>query len=98
MIHGALSEFYRGSALSSQPVEEKVNGLPKGRFVRNVFGASLGGPIIKDRTFYFGAFEGTRVRSTGRNFYYVPTQQFFDNASTNPSIQPKPCLRRLPTS
>ncbi|HEX3323431.1 MAG TPA: TonB-dependent receptor [Terriglobales bacterium] len=82
-IHGSLSEFYRGSALSSQPVEEKVNDLPKGRFVRNVFGASLGGPIIKDKTFYFGAFEGTRVRSTGRNFYYVPTQQFFDNASTN---------------
>jgi hypothetical protein len=82
-IHGSLSEFYRGSTLSSQPVEEKVNDLPKGRFVRNVFGASVGGPIVKDKTFFFGAFEGIRVRSTGRNFYYVPTQQFFENASTN---------------
>src|SRR2546430_8293904 len=33
-FHGSLSEFYRGSALSSQPVEEKSQDLPKGRFVR----------------------------------------------------------------
>jgi hypothetical protein len=82
-FHGALSEFYRGAALSSQPVEEKVNRIAKGNYVRNVFGAALGGPIIKDRTFFYGAFEGTRVRSVGRSFYYVPTQQFAANASPN---------------
>jgi hypothetical protein len=81
-FHGAASEFYRGAALSSQPIEEKVNDIAKGNYVRNVFGASLGGPIIKNKTFFFGAFEGTRVRSVGRNFYYVPTQNFFNASST----------------
>ncbi len=82
-LHGSAYEYYRGSALSSQPVEEKVNGLPKSRYVRNVFGGSLGGPIVKNKTFFFGALEGIRVRSSGRNFYYVPTSQFSANASDN---------------
>ena len=82
-FHGSASEFYRGAALSSQPIEEKANDIPKGNYVRNVFGASLGGPIIKNKTFFFGAFEGTRVRSTGRNFYYVPTSTFFSDSSAN---------------
>jgi len=82
-LHGSASEFYRGAALSSQPVEEKVNDIPKGNYVRNVFGASLGGPIIKNKTFFFGAFEGTRVRSVGRNFYYVPTTNFLNASSAN---------------
>jgi len=82
-FHGSLSEFYRGSSLSSQPIEEKATGTPKGRFVRNVFGAAIGGPIVKDKTFFYTAFEGTRVRGNSKNFYYIPTPQFFDNASAN---------------
>jgi hypothetical protein len=82
-FHGTASEFYRGAALSTQPIEEKVNSLPKSNYVRNVFGAALGGPIVKNKTFFFGAFEGTRVRSTGQNFYYVPTQNFFNASSPN---------------
>lgn len=82
-FHGAASEFYRGAALSSQPVEEKANGISKGNYVRNVFGGALGGPIIKNKTFFFGALEGTRVRSVGRNLYYVPTQAFFDASAPN---------------
>src|SRR6266576_3762811 len=82
-FHGSLSEFYRGSALSSQPVEEKSQDLPKGRFVRNVFGAAVGGPVVKDKTFFYTAFEGTRVRGNSKDFFYVPTDQFTANASTN---------------
>jgi hypothetical protein len=82
-FHGALSEFYRGSGLSTQPIEEKANNIAKGKFVRNVFGAAVGGPIVKDKTFFYGAFEGTRVRGNSRNFYFVPTDQFLANASSN---------------
>src|SRR6267142_5107911 len=80
-FHGSASEFYRGSALSSQPVEEKAQNppLPKGRFVRNVFGAAVGGPIVKDKTFFYGAFEGTRVRGNSKDFFYIPTSQFNAN-------------------
>jgi hypothetical protein len=82
-FHGALSEFYRGSGLSSQPVEEKALGIPKGRFVRNVFGAAVGGPIVKDKTFFYAAFESTRVRGNSKDLFYVPTAAFNANASTN---------------
>jgi hypothetical protein len=82
-FHGSLSEFYRGSALSTQPVEEKSQDLPKGRFVRNVFGAAVGGPVIKDKTFFYAAFEGTRVRGNSKDFFYIPTPQFNANASAN---------------
>ena len=88
-LHGSAYEYYRGSALSTWTAEDKANkaayGEPttKQKYVRNVFGGSIGGPIIKNKTFFFGALEGTRVRSSGRNFYYVPTQAFFDSASSN---------------
>ncbi len=88
-FHGSAYEFYRGSALSTWTAEDKANkaayGSPttKQTYVRNVFGGAIGGPVIRDKTFFFGALEGTRVRSSGRNFYYVPTQAFFDAASSN---------------
>ncbi|MGE0407032.1 MAG: TonB-dependent receptor [Candidatus Korobacteraceae bacterium] len=82
-LHGSLYEYHRGSALSSLPVEDKANGLSKSRYVRNLFGGSMGGAIVPDRTFYFGSLEGLRVRSSGRNFYYVPTGRFLENASEN---------------
>jgi hypothetical protein len=82
-FHGSLSEFYRGSALSSQPVEEKALDIPKGRFVRNVFGAAVGGPVVKDKTFFYTAFEGTRVRGNSKDLFYVPTDNFLANASSN---------------
>ncbi len=82
-FHGSASEFYRGSALSSQPVEEKANDIAKGRYVRNVFGAAFGGPVIKDKTFFFASFEGSRVRGNSKDFFFVPTDQFLANASSN---------------
>jgi hypothetical protein len=51
--------------------------------VRNQFGGSVGGPIIKDKTFYFGSFEGLRIRSATTSPFFVPTQDFFNFASTN---------------
>ena len=39
--------------------------MKKGPFKQNLFGAAVGGPIIKDRTFFFGDYQGTRITSTG---------------------------------
>ncbi len=80
-LHGSAYEFYRGAALSSTPVDDNANGLPKSNFVRNQFGASLGGPVVKDKTFFFGSFEGLRVRSSSARPFYVPTQDFLNAAS-----------------
>ena len=82
-FHGSLFEYYRGSALSSTPFDDNANGTPKSPFVRNQFGASAGGRIKKDQTFFFGSFEGLRVRSSGTARFFVPTDEFAAAASAD---------------
>jgi hypothetical protein len=59
-FHGSVYEFFRNSALDARNFFD----TQKPPFRRNQFGASLGGPILKDRTFIFGDYEGLRS-STG---------------------------------
>src|SRR4029077_12168928 len=55
-FHGDLYEFFRNSALDARNYFD----IQKPPFRRNQFGASLGGPIWKDKTFVFGDYEGLR--------------------------------------
>ncbi len=55
-FHGSVYEFFRNSALDARNFFD----TQKPPFHRNQFGVSLGGPIIKDRTFIFGDYEGLR--------------------------------------
>jgi hypothetical protein len=55
-FHGTAYEFFRNSALDARNFFD----TKKPPFHRNQFGVSLGGPIIKDRTFIFGDYEGLR--------------------------------------
>ena len=80
-FHGSAYEYYRGAALSSTPFDDNANNSGKSNFVRNQFGASAGGPIRKDKTFFFGSFEGLKVRSSATARFYVPTTQFMSAAS-----------------
>lgn len=61
-FHGTAFEFLRNSGLDARNYfDYDLNGNPtKSPFKRNQFGASAGGPIIKDRTFIFGDYEGVR--------------------------------------
>ncbi|HYK49592.1 MAG TPA: carboxypeptidase-like regulatory domain-containing protein, partial [Terriglobales bacterium] len=59
-LHGSAFEFFRNSALDARNF---FNTQPrKSVFQNNNFGAAVGGPIVKDRTFFFGAYEGQRER------------------------------------
>ena len=82
-FHGSASEYYRGAALTANTVQNKANDVSKPNFVRNDFTFTGGGPVIKDKTFFFAALEGVRVRSSGQNFWWLPTQQFLANAAPN---------------
>jgi hypothetical protein len=82
-LHGSAYEFYRGAALSAAPCDDNANGLLKSNFVRNQFGGSLGGPVIKDKTFFFSSVEGQRIRSSSTKPFFVPTQDFLNAASAN---------------
>jgi hypothetical protein len=59
-FHGAVYEFLRNSALDARPYFNRVNNSGNPPFKRNTFGASAGGPIVKDRLFVFGDYEGLR--------------------------------------
>ena len=57
-FHGAAYEFFRNQSLAARTFFSRV----KPPLVYNIFGASLGGPVTKDRTFFFVNYEGARRR------------------------------------
>jgi outer membrane receptor protein involved in Fe transport len=59
-FHGDAYEFLRNSALDAANFFDNANGIQKPPFRRNQFGGSAGGPIWKDRTFFFADYEGLR--------------------------------------
>jgi len=69
-LHGTLFEFFRNTSLDARSYFANETE----RFNLNQFGGSLGGPIKKDKTFFFIDYQGTR-RRTGQNFVgQVPTE------------------------
>ncbi|HEY4818328.1 MAG TPA: TonB-dependent receptor, partial [Candidatus Acidoferrum sp.] len=59
-VHGSAYEFLRNSALDAANFFENAGGIQKAPFKRNQFGGAVGGPIIKNHTFFFADFEGIR--------------------------------------
>jgi hypothetical protein len=59
-LHGSLFEFGRNDALDAANYFDKQFGNPKPDFERNQFGGSIGGPIQKNRLFFFASYEGLR--------------------------------------
>ena len=62
-FHGSVFEYFRTEGLTS----DTSDGKPLTDFLRNQFGGSLGGPIKKDKLFFFGAGEGIRENLTRSN-------------------------------
>jgi hypothetical protein len=58
--HGAAFEFYRGTLFEANDWFNNSAGNPKTPLVRNTFGGALGGPIVKDKLFFFYSYEGRR--------------------------------------
>jgi hypothetical protein len=71
-FHGSAYEFYRGSNISAANFDDNATGTPKGDYTRNQFGGSFGGPIQKEKTFFFGSFEGILVRSSASRNSWMP--------------------------
>jgi Carboxypeptidase regulatory-like domain len=80
--HGSAYEYYRPSNTISNNFFLKNSQLSSGEsntpalYIRNVFGASVGGPIIKDKLFFFGNYEGLRQAIDDITTATVPTQTF----------------------
>ncbi len=96
-LHGSAYEFNRISALTSNDYDSNAHGQPKGKYTRNQFGFSLGGPVIKNKLFFFSNLEWTRVRSQSNNILVIPdpafiaasaseTQAYFSQFATRPGL------------
>ncbi len=59
-LHGSLFEFLRNRSLDANDYFNKQQGISRLDLKRNQYGATLGGPIVKDKAFFFLAFQGTR--------------------------------------
>ena len=60
--HGNVFEFFRNSALDARDYFEDPT-QPKASFKQNQFGGTLGGPIIKNKLFWFGDYQATSIRN-----------------------------------
>jgi hypothetical protein len=98
-LHGSAYEYFRNDVFNSYPFQfgtpacsatlKYPNCNPKQELRQNQFGASIGGPIRKDKTFFFGDYEGFRlVSGANPTVSTVPTafeEQNFGNLSDQPN-------------
>ena len=84
-FHGKLWEFNRLAAYTANTVTNAQSGTPKGGYTRNQFGFTVGGPVRKDKLFFFASTEWIRVRSAANLAASVPTPQFL--ALSAPNVQ-----------
>jgi len=64
-FHGNVFEFFRNDALDANTFANNRNGAKKQKLRQNVFGGTLGGPVIKNRLFFFTDYQGTLQRTGG---------------------------------
>ena len=82
-FHGTAYGFNRLSDYTANTVTNAQAGNPKGSYTRNQFGYAVGGPIKKDKLFFFASTEWTRVRSAASLTGAIPTAQFLAQAAPN---------------
>ena len=59
-LHGSAWEFVRNNLLDANDFFSKLSGQPRASLKQNEFGAALSGPIVRDRSFFFVAYQGVR--------------------------------------
>ncbi len=72
-IHGDLYEYYENDALNANTIQGDVGGVPKSLNISNRFGGTVGGPIRKDKTFFFASYDGWRQDQPIASLESVPT-------------------------
>ena len=96
-FHGSAYEYMRNTITSANDFfikqAELADGQPNKapKLIRNIFGASLGGPIRKDRLFFFANYEGTRQREEHSAVRAIPSTTLRDGIIEYPCQVPSAC-------
>ncbi|MEW6208208.1 MAG: carboxypeptidase regulatory-like domain-containing protein [Acidobacteriota bacterium] len=80
-LHGSAFVFNRNSVFSANSFDNNAFGLDKPVFNRSHFGASIGGPVRKDKLHFFGTIEPVVVRSIAESRFFVPTQELVSRSA-----------------
>ena len=85
-FHGAAWEFLRNTDLDANSFFSNASGQPRAVMRQNQFGGSVGGPILKNKLFFFGSYQGTRqangLSSDSQSTPFLPSQLFGVDRST----------------
>jgi hypothetical protein len=103
-LHGSVYEFLRNKSLDANNFFQNRAGNKRAALTYNQFGAAAGGPVKKDKTFFFGNYEGYRRRAGSPSITTVPTtlersgdfSQTFNSAGRMIAIADPLTTRRLP--
>jgi hypothetical protein len=89
--HASGFEFFRDRRLNSANHFEQLANQPASTFRNHQFGGTAGGPLVKDRVFFTGSYEGQRLNVGNVQFARVPTENErigrFTNPATGGSVQ-----------
>ncbi len=72
-FHGSAFEFVRNNDFDARDPFKDANSDGPAPFHQNQFGATFGGPIIRDKTFFYGGYDGWRYNRPSQTFRYYPT-------------------------
>jgi hypothetical protein len=83
-FHGDVFEFYRDTFLNTRNFFQKLT--PTSTFHQNIFGGTIGGPVLKDKLFFFGAYQGIRqvVPEAGGNVNVFSANELAGNFAGSP--------------
>jgi hypothetical protein len=95
-LHGVLFEYLRNEVFDSRDYFARVNNLPKPAEKQNDFGGTLGGPILRNRVFFFFSYEGQRLRVPFTRTEVVPSTWLRANAIA--AVKPLLNAYPLPTN
>ena len=74
-FHGSAFEFHRNDAFDANNFFNNRAGRPKPDFQQNQFGGTIGGPIVRDRTFFFADYQGLRINAGQTFLSTVPSMR-----------------------
>jgi len=78
-FHGNINEYHRDTDLEANEWFSNFEGVPRSPLIRNQFGGNIGGPIWKDKAFFFFDYNGRRDTLAAQAERTVPTDSFLKN-------------------